>query len=552
MVRNKSIVRAQSDLKRTDKHRVILIGLDSADPDLIQKWCREGRLPFINSLIRSGAYVRLQSTQGLFSDSPWPSFHTGVNPAKHGYYNYIQLQRGTTDFIKVNARSCRYFPFWSLLRGAGKRVAIFDVPKSYPIEGVEGAQIAAWGEHYPMMRRCSLPPVLIEELAARFKYRQLREINITKSVSQELKIYRTLSANIEKKFDATRFLMAQDDWDLFVTVFGESHWAGHQFFHHFDRNHWAHHSSITPELSEALPNIYAELDACLAALLEGLNDATIFIFSVHGIGTNVSGNHLLPRLLQRLGFQAGSLQGNGSDKSVRMLNRTRGLRDFIPRPLREFVNNRIVPQRFHDNVFFRNYSSAIDWKATKAFVLPKSFFEGFVSVNLRGREPWGMVEPGSQYDEVCQQLRDELMRLLRTATGRPAVHDVVRVADVYEGEHRYNLPDLVVKWAEGEPVDRICHPKLGVIAEHDPERRKSRHSDDGFLIASGKYIDKAAVLSGASTMDLAPTVLYLMGQAIPNDMDGRVLIDMIDKEFNAKHELRYENRPIVVTDGFRV
>lgn len=343
-----------------------------------------------------------------------------------------------------------------------------------------------------------------------------------------------------------RFLLAQDDWDLFVAVFGESHWAGHQFFHHFDRNHWAHHSGNASELPEALPNIYTEIDACLAGLVEGVADTTIVIFSVHGIATNFSGNHLLPGLLERLGFQASPAQKSGVGRSVQVLNKTRGLRDWIPGPLREFVNNHIMPQSFHDNVFFRNYSSGIDWKATKAFVLPKSFFEGFVSVNLRGREPWGVVEPGREYEEICRQLRDELMCLLNPATGRPAVHNVVQIAHVYEGDQLYSLPDLVIQWAENGPIDEVYHAKLGLISERDPERRKSRHSNDGFMIAAGKYIQKTAPLAGASTMDLAPTLLYLMGQAIPNDMDGHVLLDMITEDFKARHELRYENRPLIV------
>ena len=155
--RNQNEMPARVETQK-QKTRIILIGLDSADPDLVQRWCREGRLPFLNSLMQSGVYARLQSTQGLVSDSPWPTFHTGVNPAKHGYYNYIKLIRGTTEFRKVDARSCRYLPFWSLLRGANKKVAVFDVPKTYPLEGLDGLQISAWGEHYPMMRRCSLPP----------------------------------------------------------------------------------------------------------------------------------------------------------------------------------------------------------------------------------------------------------------------------------------------------------------------------------------------------------------------------------------------------------
>ena len=223
------------------------------------------------------------------------------------------------------------------------------------------------------------------------------------------------------------------------------------------------------------------------------------------------------------------------------------MRDWIPGSFREFVNNHIVPESFHDKVFFRDYSAGIDWKTTKAFVLPKSFFEGFISVNLRGREPWGVVEPGGEYEEICRQLRYELMRLRNPATGRPVVRDVIQIARIYEGDRLYSLPDLVVQWAEDGPIDELSHPKFGLISEPDTERRKSRHADDGFMIAAGKYIQKIPSLAGASTMDLAPTFLYLMGQPIPNDMDGRVLLDMIDEDFKARHELAYENRPLLVS-----
>ncbi|MEL7225065.1 MAG: hypothetical protein AAGL17_09380, partial [Cyanobacteria bacterium J06576_12] len=57
------------------KDRIIVIGLDSADPDLIQRWAKAGHLPFIASLLESGSWARLMSTRGMFSDSPW---HTGI------------------------------------------------------------------------------------------------------------------------------------------------------------------------------------------------------------------------------------------------------------------------------------------------------------------------------------------------------------------------------------------------------------------------------------------------------------------------------------------
>lgn len=537
-----------------DRNRIIVIGLDSFDPDLFQMWSKEGRLPFMTSLMESGAWARLLSTRGLFSDSPWPSFNTGVPPSKHAFYNFLQLKRGTTEIIRADARYCRYLPFWWLLRNSGKKAAIFDVPKTFPIEGVDGIQIASWGEHYPLLKRSSLPPALAEELTARFgKYRHPKEIVNPRRISQELRIYDTLMTDIEKKTEATQFLMSQEDWDLFISVFSESHYAGHQFYHHFDKRHWAYDQKVAARLGGTLPNTCSELDSALAALLKGaIDDATVFVVSVHGIETNHSANHLMPAVLEGLGFQVSAAPMNSGDGSSKIMDLTRGLRDLIPEPVREFINDRIVPQSFHDKMYSRQFSNSIDWKRTRAFFLPSDHFQGFVSINLKGREPWGVIRPGAEYEEVCSQLCYELKRLNNPETGRCAVRDVVRISQVYEGENLNHLPDVVVQWAEGGSINQLQHPKFGVISEQYYVLRKSQHSAEGFMIAAGKHINKAAALTGASTMDLAPTVIYLMGETVPNDMDGKVLLDLIDEDFKSSNAVKYGNRPLVVPEEMRL
>ena len=101
------------------KQRVVVIGLDSVDPDLVKLWAKEGRLPFLRSLLAQGAWARLMSTRGMFSDSPWPTFNTGVPPSKHGFYNFQAIQNGTTDIVRVGEHCSRFLPFWWLLRDAG-------------------------------------------------------------------------------------------------------------------------------------------------------------------------------------------------------------------------------------------------------------------------------------------------------------------------------------------------------------------------------------------------------------------------------------------------
>jgi len=72
------------------------------------------------------------------------------------------------------------------------------------------------------------------------------------------------------------------------------------------------------------------------------------------------------------------------------------------------------------------------------------------------------------------------------------------------------------------------------------------------MIASGKFIKNDVTLAGASTMDLAPTILYLLGQPIPQDMDGRVLLELLDGEFKNDNPVRYENRPFIVPEEMRL
>ncbi len=539
---------------KAEKNRVVVIGLDSCDPDLFLKWSREGRLPFMNSLIKQGTWARLISTRGLFSDSPWPSFNTGVPPSKHGFYNYLQIKRGTTEIIRANARFCHYYPFWWVLRNSGKKVAVFDVPKTYPIPGIDGIQIASWGEHYPLLKHCSLPPAAARELVARFgKYPHPREVVNPRRISVEIKLYDTFMSNIERKTKAIQFLMDQEEWDFFISVFAESHYGGHQLFHHSEKSHWAHNAEWEAQLGESLPNIYSSLDSTLSSLLGSLTDkATVIILSVHGIETNYSGNLVMPLVMEKLGFQVRPESPRGGDGFSQLLGWTRAFRELIPRSAREFINNQILPESFHDKVFSQAFSTSIDWKRSRAFFLPSDHFQGFLSVNLRGREPWGTVQPGAEYEAVCHELRNELGRLMNPETGRPAIREIVQVSRVYQGENLNHLPDLVIQWADEGPIRELHHPKFGSVSIDLHEVRKSQHSAEGFMIAAGRHIQAGAQLNGATTMDLAPTVLHLLGEAVPREMDGKVLLDLLDEKFKKENEIQYGSYPLIVPQEMRL
>lgn len=540
--------------KPAGKHPVVVIGLDACDADLVEAWSREGRLPFLRSLMEKGVWARLRSTGGIFSDSPWPSFAAGVSPAKHGFYNSQHLERGTTEIVTTGAAYGRYLPFWWLLRNTGKRAAVFDVPKTAPIAGVDGVQVASWGEHYGLFKSSSLPPALAEEVRRKFgAYRHAREIIEPRRISQELRLYKTITGAVERKVRAAQFLLDQEDWDLFISVFAESHYGGHQFLHRSDKHHWAHAANRRHQLlDDSLPSIYAQLDGAVAELFTSISsDATVFVVSVHGIETNYSGNHLVPAVLQGLGLQVAPVDA-GSTTASGTRNFASTLRGLIPAPVRNFANSHFLPQATQDKLFSRMFSSRIDWKKSKAFFLPSGDFQGFISVNLHGREPWGTIQPGTEYREVCEQIRYEMKRLINPATGKAAVDEIVHTSQVFEGENLYELADLVIRWSTDAPIHELYHPDLGTISGQAITLRRAQHAPHGFMIAAGPRVTAGAVATDASILDLAPTILYLMGEPVPRDADGRVLLEIVSPEFKNGNAVRFENRPLVVPEQMRL
>jgi len=84
-------------------------------------------------------------------------------------------------------------------------------------------------------------------------------------------------------------------------------------------------------------------------------------------------------------------------------------------------------------------------------------------------------------------------------------------------------------------------PRIGVVAGIDRERRSGEDRSEGFLIACGGRIVRGACLTAeeASTMDVGPTLLYLMGEQVPQDIDGKVLLPIVDESFRAANPVTY-------------
>lgn len=245
------------------------------------------------------------------------------------------------------------------------------------------------------------------------------------------------------------------------------------------------------------------------------------MISGDSVGPNYAGWHLLPEVLARLGYLATpQAQPGGAAGAPRKFDPVKALRDLLPKDFRKNLARKL-PTKLRDKLAQRVDTADIDWVRTRAFWLPTDL-EGYIRVNLKGREPQGTVEPGAEYERVLAELTAELSVLRDSSTGRPIVRDVIRTAQAFPGERGAYLPDLIVRWDESAPITAATSPRVGTVASRSPDTRPGTHRGPGFVVAYGPGIPSGTELGAGHILDFAPTLLARLGVTVPGHMHGRV------------------------------
>ena len=145
--------------------KLLVIGLDGATMDLIEPWAREGKLPVLAGLLQHGSYGRMQSVLPVLSSAAWTSFMTGMNPGKHGFYDFVKRAPDSYRLRPVHREQMRGQSLWKILSLVGRKVIVLNVPMTYPPEAVNGAMISGLGT--PNYKTFTYPAELTQELLNR-------------------------------------------------------------------------------------------------------------------------------------------------------------------------------------------------------------------------------------------------------------------------------------------------------------------------------------------------------------------------------------------------
>ncbi len=500
--------------------RVLIVGLDMGDGALIAEWARAARLPVLSSLIERGRWQWLETTAETLHVSGWPSLYTGAPPGEHGVYYTFQPAPGRQGWFKFGGDQYGCPTFWNILSRAGVRCTVFDAPYTHPEGGSAAAQVFEWGTWAHYWKPMSNPASLLRRLnRACGQYPLgLEALNVGMAALDPHDMRRRLVTSSRLKTEAALWLMGEHPWDLFFVVYGESHPGAHYC--------WSPSEQRPDDAGNAQPTlraVYEEIDRGIGLLLQraGAN-ATLLVVSGDGVGPNYSGWHLLPEVLRRLGYlvePSANEAGLGAQSGARPRDPIRRLRDALPKDFRKALARRL-PDALRHRLARRVDTAGIEWSKTRAFCLPTDL-EGHVRINLRGREPHGIVAEGEEYRRLCEELIAAFGELTDPNTGRPAVRKVVRTDEVFPGPRRHYLPDLILLWNPEAPLSRLTSPAIGMVTGESPDKRPGTHTPPGFLLRHGSTAVAGGAEADVHICDLAPELLRRFGVALPEHMQRR-------------------------------
>jgi len=522
--RSREIERPDDFLRRnTEKRRrrVLVVGLDGGTFDLIDPWAREGRLPTLARLMDRGVRARLMSTIPPTTPIAWTTFSTGKNPGKHGVLGFTKRSAGSYEESVASAADIDGETLWTILSRTGKKVVVLNVPMTYPVSPVNGIMISGFMTPFNAPYSYASDVDLTDMLKG---YRIYMQKNLADSD-------RAIDEWLADLYDVTRrraklalHLLKNYDWDFFMVVFSGTDWICHAFWRYMDPTCTGYDESKAETHGDVIKEYYSEIDSILEKFLAAIEeDTALMIMSDHG-SAPVRKILYLNDWLQRAGFLK-LKEGTLADP--------RRVDVWLPRlglPLEKvlsFLASHGTLMKVARSVWRRmgteiTISGRTDWSKTTAYISGEG-----IRINLKGREPNGIVEPGEEFEEVIRSLSEKLIDYRDERTGEKLVEKVLRREEVYFGPHAEDAPDLFVRTAysvlpyRGFELRReVIRPAANVLFG---PLQYGKHDMEGVFLATGKDIRRGETIAGASLEDLTPTILHSLGLPVPDDMDGKVL-----------------------------
>jgi predicted AlkP superfamily phosphohydrolase/phosphomutase len=531
MEENRTNTQGSNELNSSlQNHRLMVIGLDGATFDLIKPWAEAGHLPSLARLMRDGAWGSMASTSPPHSGPAWATFSTGVNPGKHGIYHFAGATRDENYFRPLSADSiqCRYF--WDFIGDQGRTVGVVNVPLTYPPRPVNGYMIS--GLFAPDGPSAFYSRELYEEIVS-----QCGEYIVSAPVLQNRRAFLdALLHGMSNGLQVAEYLIEHHPTDLFIIVFRMIDSVMHRYWVDMDPHHPLHTGLGDAAIPDAILWGYQLLDKAIGRLMDRAGSNTTFVvMSDHGfcgVHRRLAVNQWLrDKGLLKLKSHRAALIGLAEMWAERLK-----LEMFFKRASKRALKLMGVKGRYEGWLY-----QTVDWARTKVVYGPT---QG-LNINLKGRDFHGTVKP-EEYEPLRDWLIQELKDIRDPESGYPVLRALYRPEEIYSGDALHLAPDLTFELAEYETNGQRW--AYGIAPSFSkwhtfvsPSRRQTgEHALNGIFLAYGPHI-RNGHYPDLHISDLAPTIMYRMGLAVPRHMDGEVRTEIFEPAFSASHPVQYVN-----------
>jgi predicted AlkP superfamily phosphohydrolase/phosphomutase len=430
--------------------------------------------------MEGGLYGNLESCHPPITVPAWTSMLASKDPGQLGFYGFRNRADHSYDRMNIaTSKAVTEDRVWDILSRDARQVILVGVPQTYPARPVNGHLITSFLT--PSINSAYTYPAGLKEEIADLLDGEEYMIDVTQFRTEDKDhLLRQIYDMTERRFKVIRWLMREKPWDFFMFVEMGVDRIHHGMWKFFDPSHPQYEAGNKYET--AILDYYIYLDGKIGELLDLLDDDTVvLVASDHGAQA-MQGGICLNEWLRREGYLT--------------------LKD-------EPSAGQIVPLE----------KVEIDWSRTKAW--GSGGYYGRLFLNVRGREPQGIIDP-DDYEAVRTEIQTKLAALagpdganLGTVAHKPQ--------EIYR-ETRNIPPDLLVyfgnlKWRS---VGSLGHGGI-YTSENDTGPDDANHAQQGlYILYDARQNGKSRRLD-AHLMDVAPTVLKIMGLPVPREMEGKVI-----------------------------
>ena len=482
--------------------RTLIVGFDGATLDLAERWMAEGRMPVLAGLCGDGSRARMRSVFPYNSAVAWATLSTGTGAGRHGIFDFVFPVDGAYA-LRVTTRENRRVPaLWNHASDAGARVAVVNIPMTFPAEAVNGVMVS--GMDAPSLEsRAVHPPELLEEIhRTRPDYRIMSKAYIRAEHGEWEAAERELIDVMVARSRMVAELARRQSFDLLMVNLEATDGSHHFFWQHFDPSHPRHDPRLAPSFGDAIGRVYEASDRELGRLIDVYRPETVFVVSDHGGGPSNDWVVYMNDWLVAEGFLTVHPSARASMVKRAYAMAMRHMSAPLKRRLRPVFG------RFIERAKGLTLYGDVDWSSSRAYATIQSM----VRLNMLEREPQGVVAEG-QRDGVLSELGAAAARR-RFPDGQPLFTTVARAEEVYVGDVP-GRPDLVLEAAQGTEVrgrNTSGRPgflfRLSDLGGYYPS---GVHTPTGMVVAAGTGIARMGEVEETSILQVAPSALAVMG-----------------------------------------